>query len=469
MRHDSQPAVRLTASAAVIAVAVTALVTATPLVTYGVRSPEGHLLLNAVDACVGTLVAFLVYGRFLRSHRVQDLLLSQGLALLVVAGLGLAYLARIASGVPRGTLDVWLPLAVRVCGVLFVTAAALAGVRSVRSRAWRYWAWAPVLAVVATAFVTLWALRSSLPLAIDLTDVPVNAERPILTGHPFLLGAQAVSAFGFLLAAALFTRQASKGHDPLLGWVGAACVLNAFARVNYFLFPSLYTDWLHSGDALRTGAYLLLLVGAVREIQQFWSTQADIAVLDDRRRLARELHDGVIQELTYIKSEAGVLTEGHRARERIEVACDRALDEARAALQALGSHGDEPLGVSLERAVRQLGERFHLGVSFESDSDMSATPEQRHALVRIAREAVTNAARHGDAQAVHITLRRRGGQEVLEVRDDGNGFDPTPGPPSSGYGLTSMSDRARGLPGSFDIESAPGQGTRITVQWEAPS
>ena len=78
------------------------------------------------------------------------------------------------------------------------------------------------------------------------------------------------------------------------------------------LFPSLYTDWLYTGDFLRTGAYLLLLIGAVSEIQHYWHVQAELAVLDDRRRLARELHDGVIQELAYIKSEGRALPEDFR-------------------------------------------------------------------------------------------------------------------------------------------------------------
>ena len=469
MRSDSQPAARLTAAAAAVAVAVTVLVTATPIFTFGVRSPSGHLLLNALDACVGLLVAFLLYGKFLRSGRLQDLLLSQGLALLVVAGLGLAYVAQITSEVPRGTLDVWLPLTVRMAGVLFITAAALTGGRSLQSDMRRHWAWAPLLAVVIMAFLSLWTIRSGLPVAIDLADVPDSAMRPILTGHPLLLGAQGWSAVCFLISAALFTHQASQVQDPLLRWVGPACVLNAFARINYLLFPSLYTDWLYTGDVLRTGAYLLLLVGAVREIQHYWHTQAEAAVLDDRRRLARELHDGVIQELAFIKSEAGVLGGSAPERGRILVACDRALDEARAALHALGSPGNEPLSASVERAVRQLGERHHVDVVSEVDPTVAATPEQRHALVRIAREAVTNAVRHGGARSVRVELRQQDGQAMLQVRDDGRGFEPAHSVPTSGYGVISMSDRAHGLPGTFEIESAPGQGTRVTIRWEAHS
>ena len=214
MRGESAPEARLTLAAGVFALAVTGLVLLTPFLTFGVESPSGHLFLHAVDACVGLLVALLVFGKFLRSNRLQDLLLAQGLALMVVSGLGLAYVAGVTSDLRQGTLDVWLPLSVRVAGCLVITAAAVVGDRSVRSGAWRRWAWAPVVAVVATLFTTLWAVRSRLPVAIDLSDVPESAQRPILTGHPFLLGAQTLTAVCFLVAAVLFTMQASRSSRP---------------------------------------------------------------------------------------------------------------------------------------------------------------------------------------------------------------------------------------------------------------
>ncbi len=466
MRGEAVPVARLTLVAAGFALAVTGLVLLTPYLTFGLESPSGHLFLNAVDACVGLLVALLVFGKFLRSKRLQDLLLAQGLALMVVAGLGLAYVAGVTSDLREGTLDVWLPLSVRVAGCLLITAAAVVGDRPVRSGSWRQWAWAPVAAVVAVLFSTLWALRSGLPVAIDLSDVPESAQRPILTGHPLLLGSQALTAVCFLVAAVLFTIEASRSRDPLLRWVGPACVLSCFARVNYVLFPSLYTDWLYTGDVLRTAAYLLLFVGAVSEIQHYWHMQARVAVLDDRRRLARELHDGVIQELAYIRAEGRALPEGLQGRDHILGASERALDEARAALHALGDSGDDPLSASLERAVRQVAERFDVAVVLDLDESVPASSDQRHALVRIAREAVTNAARHGNAHKVLVELNGGPDSATLHVRDDGVGFElPAQSPLTTGYGLVSMRDRAQGLPGSFEIESAPGVGTTVTVHW----
>ena len=95
-----------------------------------------------------------------------------------------------------------------------------------------------------------------------------------------------------------------------------------------------------------------------------------------------------------------------------------------------------------------------------------AEQDLRHALVRITREAVSNAIRHGGAQRVCVRLVREGDYRRLVVQDDGRGFDPaTVGRTGTGYGLTSMQERARALHGSFVIDSAPGRGTTVAVTW----
>ena len=140
---------------------------------------------------------------------------------------------------------------------------------------------------------------------------------------------------------------AARTDDDLLGWIGAAAALGAFARVAYLLFPSLYTEWLYAGDVLRLGMYLMLLVGCVREIRQYWRAQTVLAVAGERRRLARELHDGVVQELGFIRSQA--LRTPNSGD--IASAADRALDEARGGL--VGSDRAEPRHDEQHRHQRQ--------------------------------------------------------------------------------------------------------------------
>jgi signal transduction histidine kinase len=308
-------------------------------------------------------------------------------------------------------------------------------------------------------------VSSRLPQALDTGDSPT-----LLSGHPLLVAALGFTVVCFLTAAYLFTAQARSSTDQLMRLLGPACVLAGFARINYALFPSLYSQWLYTGDILRTAFYLLLVVGAAREIRAFWAAQAQVAVVETRRLLARELHDGVVQELGYIRLESGALRtlDAHRT-ERILGACDRALDEARQAVEVMGrsDEKEEPLSHSVQRAAEQVAERFGVALELEIGDSVTADQHQRHALLRIVREAVGNASRHGHADRLKVELRRlAGGDRRLMVCDDGNGFDIGKATEQRrGFGLTSMRERAEGLPGTFEIESATGSGTTIMVTW----
>lgn len=460
------PSAALTLAGWVVGIVVTAMILGTPYLVFGYHNASLHLVLESIDGCVALLVAYLLYGRFVRTRRLQDLLLSEAMFLLAVAGLGLTLLLDLLVDVRPATLNVWLPLALRVLGAALIVAAAFAGRRAAHPSVDR-WARITPWLVVALAFGLLWFQRDQLPVALpDLP--PASAQRPVITGHAAVLGAQAVTALSFMAASLAFAVQAARREDELLRWLGPALALGAFARVNYLLFPSLYSDWLYTGDILRTGSYLVLLVGAAREIGQYWSAHARAAVLDDRRRLARELHDGVVQELAYIRSAAHDLSSRDGSSEQIVASCDRALDEARAAIDALGrgEDEDEDLSFVLHQAARQVAERYDGHLEVDLDDSVTADPEQRHALVRITREAVSNALRHGKPDRVHIQVGRDPNGRRLVVQDDGEGFDvDTVEARSSGYGLTSMRDRARALPGSLTIQSKQGRGTEVTVKW----
>jgi signal transduction histidine kinase len=458
------PALALTAASWSVGLAVTALIVGTPYLVFGYRSPSVHLVLDSVDSCVALLVAYLVYGRFLRGRRLQDLLLAEGVFLLAIAGLGLTSFLGLFHDFRPETLDVWLPLVVRVVGALLVMIAALVGERDVHRG--RYsWARVAPWAVVAVVVVALWLERDRLPPALG-SSPPASAQHPVISGHPLLLAAHAVMALSFVVASVMFTARAGRRDDELLRWLGPAWGLAAFARLNYVLYPSLYSDWIYTGDLLRTGCYLLLVVGAAREIRRYWTAQARAAVLEDRRRLARELHDGVVQELGYIRAVTGAMAPAVPVVPDIIASCDRALDEARAAVDALGRSPDEPLGFVIHRAAQQVVERYDGQLEVDLDDSVTADVDQQHALVRITREAVSNALRHGDARRVCIRLTHDHVGHQLVVQDDGHGFDVGSVPPlSTGYGLTSMRDRAQGLPGSLTIESAPGRGTKVGVVW----
>ena len=194
--------VALAVAAWVVGLLLTLLLAGSPVPLFGFRSPALHLVLDTADACVALLVAYLVHGRFLRRRHWQDRLLAQGLLLLAVAGLALTHLAGHLPGVRPGTLDVWLPLVVRVLGAVCVVLAALADGRPVRIDFARRRAWLlPVLAVL-VASATLWAARDALPVAVPPSASPQGGLQ--LVGHPVLLVAQACSALCFFVASVAF-------------------------------------------------------------------------------------------------------------------------------------------------------------------------------------------------------------------------------------------------------------------------
>src|SRR3954465_15409372 len=116
---------RRTAAAWLLGITVPAVLVWERDPTRGYHAPSLHLVLDTVDACVALLAATLAYGRLVRGGSTQDLLLAQGLALLALAGSGLAFAAGQLTEPDDGTLEVWLPLSIRLLGAMLIVAAAL--------------------------------------------------------------------------------------------------------------------------------------------------------------------------------------------------------------------------------------------------------------------------------------------------------------------------------------------------------
>ena len=246
-----------------------------------------------------------------------------------------------------------------------------------------------------------------------------------------------------------------------MGWLAVAATVAAFSRLNYFLYPSLYTQWVYVGDGFRLAFCLLLLTGSLNEIGQYWKRLAEAAVLEERRRLARDLHDGVAQEIAFISRNAALLGDPDAdgdLPERIRASADRAFSEARRAITALAAPVDAPPEVVVADALRDVaarhGTRLELDVAYGAELE----PERLEALVRVACEAVTNSARHSGVGTVHVRLENVRQFVRLRVADRGRGFYPDE---AAGYGLVSMRERAEAIGGKVWIDSAPGRGTIV--------
>ena len=446
---------------------VTAAVVFIPDLRFAYRSERTHLVLETFDASIAGLVALLLYGRFRRSHAVPDLMLSYAMALLAVAAMGFATIPLLSGADYRDAVSTWAPLLLRMLGAGMFAAAALAPLARVSPRRPPY----EVVVLLATVGVVLGAALAfphALPVAVDPTLAPEESSSPSIGGHPGVLTAQAVNLSLYSVAALAFTRRATRTGDELTAWIGAAAGLSATARVNYLLFPSVFSEYVYTGDFLRTGFYLVLLIGATREIQQYWAAMAGAAVLDERQRVARDLHDGLTQELTYIWSQLQQLDRHPERREvlpRLTSASARAIDEARRAIAALTRPMDEPLAVTLTQAAEEVAGRYGANVTTDIDP-VEVDGERREALIRIVREAVGNAARYADAGDVVVLLAEEDGAMRLLISDDGRGFDPDDvRRRNSGYGLTTMQQRAEHSGGRFELASRPGGGTTVRVVW----
>lgn len=460
--RSSSAAVHRTTLAAGVGLVVTVAVVFVPSLRFAYRSLEGHLVVETAVTLIAALAALLLYGRYRRGRLLADLVLVYAMALLSVAAFVLVTLPAVfGAGVGVATTN-WAAVVIRFVGAVMIVVAALLPDRQVHDPS------RPVLEVTGAVVVfggivlAVVVLAAGLPEAVEVEFVPEQSARPTLQGHPLVLAVQVANLVCYTVASFAFTRRGARRGDELLSWFGAAAALGAWSRGHYLLFPSLYTEWLYVGDLLRLGFYVLLLVGAVREIQHYWSTQALAAAESERRRLARDLHDGVVQELGYIRSVAA------RARtavgddaDRIIAAADRASDESRRSLSALTAAPDEPLATTLQRSVSEVGDRYDVPVHFSVDGAVDVSPDLREAILRIVREAVANAARHAEAAAVSVSLT----SGEVRVQDDGKGFCPEARSRAGSFGLISMRERAEAMGGVLEIASAPGEGTTVRVTW----
>jgi signal transduction histidine kinase len=141
---------------------------------------------------------------------------------------------------------------------------------------------------------------------------------------------------------------------------------------------------------------------------------------------------------------------------------ERALDESRRAIAALTRPVDEPLEVALVQAAEEVAGRVGVQLRIEVGRGAQVSPDEREALIRIVREAITNAGRHGGAENVSVELSNGNGT-LLRIVDDGSGFNPRR-TRVGGFGLVSMRERAEALGGRFKLSSNAGEGTRIEVR-----
>jgi signal transduction histidine kinase len=445
------------AAALVSGVVITLLVAVLRSFRFAYENTQGRMALETTAALIGLFTVVLLVARFSASASMRDLGLAGGLGFLVAANLCYSVIPLAAGATPGHQFTTWAPLLARLFGSALLAAASfLPTGRLARPKVVGVGLAFALLTLLVVIGASVELVKGNLPAGLNpppMSSVTVSFDEPVIS----VLQLVSLSLYG--LAAVGLGRRCRSASDELYVWLSIGMALACCAALNYVLYPSLYSKWLYTGDAFRLASGLAFLVGAIREIRRLWLDATKSAVLEERRRIARDLHDGIAQELAFIARRA-VRMQGHSS-ELIHAAADRALAETRRTLAVLSRPLDEPFPQVLARVVDVARTRGTTPVRLEVEEHLVLASDVREGLTMIAREAVSNAARHAGATAIYVAVERRTDATRLLVSDDGDGFDASA--PTQGYGLQIMRERAAAIGGHFTLVTEPGDGTTVEV------
>ena len=194
---------------------------------------------------------------------------------------------------------------------------------------------------------------------------------------------------------------------------------------------------------------------------------------EERTRIAREVHDELGQSLTAVKMDlswlAGRLSPGDgpllgRIRSTLQLADSTLQSVRRISTELRPGVLDLGLAAALEWQVREFQARTGIRCRLRLSGQEVVAPDVSTALFRILQEALTNVARHAGATRAEVVLKKQPDTLVLQIRDNGRGFNPANSSSSKSLGLLGMRERSAILGGRVDLSSAPGKGTRVTAR-----
>jgi signal transduction histidine kinase len=488
---------RLDTAIIALAVGLTA-VTATAMIDAPlgalVESRVLDVAINVTATLVGAAVAILAWVRWRETRAPAALYESSAfLALSTVNALtlGLVFAGLDASfGLTpdrpsAGPVYLWT--LARLSAAVLLVVGAVRGLR--RSR--------PLVPAVVVAFlptaallvlgVVLLALGPTLP---PLVPADAVFDRASVDAGPAVAAVAAVQAVVFCLfivAAILYRRLFVRGRSISSAFLSVGLVIAAFSQVHFAFSPIASVGLVTSSDLLRVVFYAVLFLGiqaeleadlgALRranvELERLREVDAANAALAERTRLAREIHDGLAQDLWYAKLKLGrlvqapELVEDSRAAGReVLTAVDSALAEARQAVMAMrvDPSSGSTLADVLRSYVDDFGDRFALRTEFTAEPGVPRLPPRTEAeVLRIVQEAMNNVRKHADATLIRVRAECRDGMVEVTVTDNGRGFDPER-VPDSRFGLRGMRERAELVGASLSVRSAPSDGTVVVFQ-----
>jgi NarL family two-component system sensor histidine kinase LiaS len=263
-------------------------------------------------------------------------------------------------------------------------------------------------------------------------------------------------------------------------------IVAATAQVHSVFVPTSYSGVVTSVDIFRILFYAILFVGvaegargdlrtlrrANEEMRELRDAEVRAAGIQERARLAREVHDGLIQDLWLARLKSGHLRgvegmpeDGQILADQLDRALDGALGDARQALASLTDTEARAasLSGSLPRLVDEMAERIEPELLAKVEAELPALPRKVELeILAIVREAIVNAEKHADASLIRVEARHENDVLLIEVADNGIGFDSSAS--MGGYGLRSMRERAELIGATIRIASRMQDGTSILIQ-----
>ncbi len=472
-----------------------------PSLSFALLDRSADVAINSLTVLAAGSLAALALARYRESGRLAGLFQSSAFLLMaLVAGMHVTVVVLKVEGrfglslAPPEQLPLYIWSVSRLVAAAILMVGGVAAINLVRRAPRVRRTLLTPLIVVTVVTVAFYLVREQVtdfndllppfvgPAGIQqlIQNPRISGALPGLTGIALVL--QALTAALFFLGALIYRRSYLRDGPVADGYLAVAMVIGAFAEIHFYFYPGVYGGLVTTSEALRLLFFVVLLLGinaesrsdlralrsAYAALDRLRVSETERATLEERTRLARELHDGLAQDLWFAKLKHERLVpyvpEEHRdLAHEVTQALDSAIVEAKQAVVTMraADERDRPLEELMARTVDDFAGRSGVRADFSAaDLPTSLSPRTQIEVLRVLQEALTNVRKHADATVVRVSAEVDHDTLHLDVTDNGRGFRPAD-PTGDGVGLQGMKERARLMGGELRIVSEPSGGTAI--------